>query len=215
MKPTRFLFASICALVGTFSVSALALTDYVVDYHCGDTSWAKRPEVVNGKFEGKIQFTCTFKANQGGTLAQLETALGREIIENAKTVHSGPTTTTFQNLPATHFDATSVEKTGDMSATIRSDIYFMQDGVDRFISATQSKEITASGVSKNLKSLNAGFEIKQVAAGDYSASFYTEVQISKPSLVPTGLFKNMVMDGMKEEAVNQQAIYINKFSETL
>lgn len=215
MKLKTFVAFAACAAFGSLGQPAFALTDWTVDFRCDAMTWTSGPTIAGGIFDGKLESECHFKANQGGTLAQLETALSREVMDKADTVHSGPTASTFDSLPATYLDVTSLEKMDSMEARVRADVNFATDGTTRFLNSTVSKEIKASGMAKNLKSIVAGFEIRPEANGEYVVRFHNQIQITKPSLVPTSLFKSEVMKGMEAQSKTRRESLITKFSETL
>ncbi len=203
-----------CAVLYSFSQSAMAMSDWAIDFQCDTAKWASAPTISGGLFDGRIDTECKFKANQGGTFAQLETALSREVIEKAEKIYSGPDATTYDGLAATHFDAEQTQKLDSLQAKVRADLHFATDGV-RFVSATKSKVITATGMAKNLKSILTGCEIKGDGAGNYTAHFFNQVQIAKPTLVPTSLFKSEVMKGMEESAEERTDTLLTLYLQTL
>ncbi len=197
------------------SVSAFALTDWTVDFTCQAPKWASGPTLANGQFDGRIETECTFKPNAGGNFMQLDTALNKEVLTTADKIHAGPTQSTHEGMTATYYDASDKQDLQGMEATVRADVYLATDGTSRYVSWTKSKDIQATGLAKNLKSVEAGFDIRSTAKGDYTVKFFTTVVITKPGAVPAGIFKNKVVAGMEEEATTQPETYITKFVETL
>lgn len=205
---------SACAVLCALAQPAFAVSDWAIDFQCDPGHWASAPTVTGGMFLGRLEGDCKFKANNGGTLAQLETALSREVIEKAQKVYAGPEAAAFDGMPGTYFDAESTEQMDSLQALVRADLNFANDGL-RFVSSTKSKVITGTGMAKNLKSLHTGCEIKLDGPGQYSVHFYNEIQISKPTLIPTGLFKSEVTKGMEDNSKARRDVLINKFLETL
>ncbi len=209
---------SVLALASLLALSSTAFgfqDRAPVDFRCEASKWKNGPTVSGGLYTGRLESVCHFKGIKGGTLAQLETALSREVIEKADKVNSGPTATTYQGLPATYFDATTTQQIDSMEAVIRADVYFATDGTTRFLNGTKSKEITATGMAKNLKMIALGFDLQPTATGDYNVTFYTEVEVTKPGAVPAGMFKNKVTKGLEDGMKANTQEMITKFTETL
>lgn len=196
---------------------AFASLDWQVDFKCDASKWTNGPTVANGLFTGRIEADCRFKSTTGGTFLQLEKALVQSVVDTADKVHSGPSPITIDKMPGTYLDATTTQEVDGMKATIRADLNFVTDGTIRFVNLSKSKEISATGLAKNLKAINGGFEVRasSTAGGEYSLHIATEMQITKPGAVPAGLFKNKVVQGLEDQMQTRQGELIAQLAKTL
>jgi hypothetical protein len=213
----RQLWMASAGFVAALSIAtpASALSELAPEFSCEPSQWTSGPAVSGGKFQGRLEAVCKFKAISNGTLADLEKSLSQEVVDKADKVHAGPTATTLNGMPATYFDATSTQTMNNMTATIRADVYFATDGSTRFVNSTKSKEINATGMAKNLKSIDVGFDLSPTGKGEYTVLFHTQLEVTKPGAVPAGIFKNQVVKGVEEEMEGSSEEMITKFVESL
>lgn len=160
---------------------------------CDEPKWKSDPVVVSKMFRGTLTMQCTIVTAGDGDYRKLAETYVRATTEK-ETVHSGPTETTYENLPGVSFDVT-LEVNDEGMNSVRTDTYIVGDGESHFVVAALSKEIDASGLAANVTRMD---NTVRVARGSeprsHVVNIETYTEVKKPLLIGVEGFKNIVMN---------------------
>jgi hypothetical protein len=158
---------------------------------CGDPRWVAPPQVEANVFRGTVRMQCEVRTEGDGDYHQLASRYLESAVASG-TVHDGPREATHEALPGTFLDLTVPIGQGGMN-WVRSDTYFVTD-VERFVGATLSKEISASGLAANVTRIDNAVRVQRTATrGTHRAEVEATVHVRRPALVPTDTFRSLVM----------------------
>jgi len=177
--------------------------------------WTNGPAVSGGEFRGTIEVDCEFDAVAGTGFNSLQQYLVDKAVKEAKTVHAGPTDVTFQGLPGKYLDVTADLSAQGNTVTVRADINLATDGSNRLVSSSKTKNITATGQAKNLKKMDMDFEIQPKGGAHYAVHAASSMVVTKPGLVPTGIFKNQVVKMIEDGLPDQEKSMIEEVANHL
>jgi hypothetical protein len=175
-----------------------------VTWKCQDPQWIGEPSVDSGDFDATIAVVCSVQGSNKGGLVVLRDFLYADLEKNALQIFGGPTPETYQGLSGHYYDATlPINEEGVDS--VRADYHIATDGKTRLVAGSRSKEITASGIAKNVKTMDSECEVTpQAQAGNYSAKVTSHGVVSKPALIGYPKFKSIAMSRMKQALIDHE-----------
>lgn len=168
---------------------------------CDDARWTQEPKITDGLFTAAIVSDCTVTAEDGGGLAKLDQYLLAETVKEE--VLGGPFAETFQDLPSVRYDIRSTRTIesvfGTDTVSVRSDARVATDRRTKLLQEAVSKEISGTGNFQYMRKLDYGVRVFPVGDGTYKVEVWNVLHVKKPSLVPSGFFRDKVAEAMANE----------------
>ncbi len=193
MTQFRFQKCAVTAiLIFIFSGKAVAS-----DWTCEKPQWASAPAMVDGNFVGTVQGYCTFHLNHSADIAALDRHL-LESINKSQEIHEGPVTEIFRNLPGVRYDVTAYYPNDNM--TVRQNVHLSTDLISKVVYESDSKSVTASGLSEYLRQLNVEFEVTKTENPIIlQFKMTTLIRVAKPWYAPSGIFFSKAQESALEQ----------------
>lgn len=161
-------------------------------WECSSPKWVEPPTMEGGKFRGKIKGECLIQTREVNNYKKLAQGIAEEIVVESKTVHSGPESEIYEELPSVVLDVTTAVNEQGLNS-IRSDIHLPSDQDKYLAFITLSKKISATGLAAQLEKLNTRTEMKLLDSTHHKMVLYNENWVNKPPLAPEGIFKKEVI----------------------
>jgi hypothetical protein len=179
-----------------FATSLFAFL-FAANSTCTAETWVGNPGVVGSLFKGTLAAECEIKGVSGGGLPALDAKFLSDIARS-KQVHSGPSQTRVENLPAVSYDVTSEFKAGDTVVLIRQISTVGTDRVTRLMYTTRSKSLSGNGTAAYLKKLDVTIDVVPTQTpGVFKAKLINTTHIEKPWYAPGGAFTDEAKKGVK------------------
>lgn len=154
-------------------------------WNCGEEKWIESPSMVDGVFMGSLTVDCELIGQGGGGFVALEKYIS-DTIQKTRTLHGKPAEEKTENGRLVRFDVTTDVKDEGAPVAMREEVTIRTDGKKELVYATESKEISASGMASYLKKVTfmAKIEATEQKNGDqkstYKMTMVNSVQVERP-----------------------------------
>ncbi|HAR43082.1 MAG TPA: hypothetical protein DCS07_10720 [Bdellovibrionales bacterium] len=159
-----------------------------IAWNCQPAEWLSTPELKNGIFTAALTSECTVGAPGGRVLNLDQYLLDR--VGQGTTIHEGPISETYADLPSIRYDLSMRLENDGNPVTIRSDVHFATDRKDRFVYASASKDIEATGTASYLKKVTERVEVTAQPESQFRFSVSSSIEVEQPWYAPSGAFKS-------------------------
>lgn len=211
MSELGILFGSL--LITFFGVTPDTQRLPTPEYECETPVWTAAPEVKKGMFYGTIEVTCLVRGEHGGGFPHLKTHMEEYLLDNVETVHAGPTSVKYEELPSVFYDVTMLFASGDNEVRARGENYIGSDDTSVLVYDFFSKEIDASGMAGYMKKVNIEATAKSTESENwYAVTVSGLMEVEKPWFAPSGTFKKQIVseiekqvEAKKEEVITEVA----------
>lgn len=190
-----------------------------IEFNCSEVRWLNGSGMQGKNFDGTVEVDCTFKAIHGGGFVELNRYLLDQAVHapEVKQVHAGPISETFEKMPSTYYDVTTLmgKEDGD-SALIRQDMHIATDLAARLAAASVSKSIQATGNAKYIKKYDLWSDIRSTSTkGQYTAKVRAHAIMEKPWFLGNDAFENLIRDQVKKKAEETERKVIEEVAQHL
>lgn len=198
------------------SVDLARIQEPLTEYTCEEMVWTDPPVVQNDLFKGTLFVECEFKALSGGGFPQLRDYLLETIVNESQEVHAGPIEETYEGLPSTYYDTTTVFEEDGSTAAIRGEFHVATDEIEHLINDYLSKKISGSGMAGYVKKADLRSDVFVTDTDQWyriEASAHTEIE--RPWYVPGSIFKDEVIKKIETEVENRKEEIINEVANNI
>jgi hypothetical protein len=168
------------------------------------------------QFHSTIGTFCLIVGRKGGGFVSLETRMEQEVKENTETLHAGPESVAFMNLPGHKWDITTLIETQKSKVRIRQDAYVATDLKSALAFATRSKKVWADGLAGYIRKFDITIHVSATEVpGTYRARLENTLDMERPWYMPSGAFSDQLKSTVWREFDKVQAQLVPEIANNL
>lgn len=185
-------------------------------FACGKVYWTELPRMENGEFQGTVGLDCDIAGLSGGGIAQLKNHMVEQLPASASQIHQGPVTTSFDGLPSELYDTSLTLSNEAETADVRGQTTIATDGLSRLKNVFNSTEISQTGSSRYITSVNDAVEVSTAdKSGWYRVQLRYRGQVKRPWFVSEKTFRDSLIQKFEEQMANRKDRVINDIAPNL
>jgi len=173
-------------LVGLFSTGS-----GLSSWSCDTGKWLSQPELDEDGIFTAVRGSECIVTSPGGKVLNLDRYLLSRV-GHGTTVNEGPIDEIYEGLPGVRYDLSMRLENDGNPMVIRSDVHFATDQKERFIYASQSKDIEASGTAGYLQKITEKVLVVALPENRFQFSLASSIDVAKPWYAPSGTFKTQM-----------------------
>ena len=189
----------------TFHAQNNLALDQAPTYTCSDLQWTTPAAIgSDGHLLGTADIECDFQALSGGGFPELQAYLISEMQKEAIQVNSGPVPGTMDSLPSQTYDFNMNLTFSGSQVNAHELGTIATDNQTRLESLMKTESITGSSYDNYIKGFDFNLDVtpNTATSGTYHVSLNVAIDITKPLLVPAGLFQSKVVSAVEGAVTN-------------